>query len=363
MPNRALLVLAVGCAGHTVKLTDASSSVYVRSDTDRTTIVSPTLKVDGQAHNATLGATYTVDAWTGASVDVITAATGAIHEQRHEGDVTIGYVGHTLTVTTNYRYSYEPDYTSNGLTLSVKQELAGRNTTLSVDALGTSDRVGRSGDPNFTAGVRSIGGRAAIAQVIDPATIAELGWQTTLVDGYQASPYRFVAIGDLGTCSSTAPFCILEQVPGRRLRNSLSARVRHAFGRRFSAGLDYRFYFDDWGVRSHAIQPDLAWVLTPTQTLSLRYRYATQGEASFYRPRYLDIAMTNGYVTRDRKLSALFSNEVGAQYLQRIESDNSDRVTLWGVRATLSRADYLAYVGLDHVWALEVTALVGLEIE
>lgn len=363
MSYRVAVLFAIGCAGHAPRITDASSAVYVRSDTDQTTIVSPTVHVAARADKATLAATYTVDAWTGASVDVITAATGAIHERRNEVDGTLGYEGRTLKVTTNYRYSYEPDYQSHGLTVGVTDELFGKNTTVTVEALGSADQVGRSGDPSFAEPVKTLGGRVAIAQVLGPKTLAELGGQVTLVDGYQASPYRFVAIGDLGTCSSNAPFCIPEQVPDRRLRTALTARGRHAFGRHVSAGLDYRFYFDDWGIRSHAVQPDVAWLLSRTQTLSLRYRYATQSQASFYRPRYLDLSMTDGHVTRDRKLSALFSNEVGVQYLHRIESDDSDRVIVWGVRSTLSRADFLAYVGLDHVWALEVTALVELVLE
>lgn len=362
MSYRVVLLLAIGCAGHAPRVTDASSSVYVRSDTDSTTIVSPTVKVGAAAGKATASATYSVDAWSGASVDVITAATGTITERRHEVDGAVGYEGRTIKVSTNYRYSYEPDYQSHGLTVGVTDELAGKNTTVTVEALGTADTVGRHGDPDFAKPVKTVGGRVALAQVIDPKTIAEIGAQVTLVDGYQASPYRFVAIGDLGTCASNAPFCIPEQVPHRRLRTALTFRGRHAFGRSLSAGIDYRFYFDDWGIRSHAIQPDLAWLISRTQTLAFRYRYATQSEASFYQPRYLDLSMTNGYVTRDRKLSALFSNEVGVQYLHRIESDDTDRVIVWGVRSTLSRADFLAYVGLDHVWALELTALVGVEL-
>ncbi len=357
-----LAVVAVSCAGHAPRVTDASSTVYVRSDTDATTIISPTVKVAGTIDKATLAATYTVDAWTGASVDVVTAATKAIHERRNEADAAVGYAGSTTSVTANYRFSYEPDYTSHGLTLGLRSELAGKNTTVAVDALGSDDRVGRSGDPGFSLPVRTVGGRIVVAQVIDRSTIAELGAQTTLVSGYQASPYRFVAIGDLGTCVSSAPFCIPEQVPDTRLRTSFTARGRRALGRTLSFGLEYRFYFDNWSVRSHAIEPDLAWRLSESQTLSLRYRYATQSEASFYRPRYFDLATTSGYVTRDRKLSALVWNEVGLQYLHRIENENGDRVIVWGLRTTLSRIDYLAYVGLDHVWALDVTALVGVEL-
>ena len=66
MSYRVLLVLAIGCAGHTAKITDAASSVYVRSDTDATTIVAPTVRVAGKVDHVTAEATYSVDAWTGA---------------------------------------------------------------------------------------------------------------------------------------------------------------------------------------------------------------------------------------------------------------------------------------------------------
>lgn len=363
MSYRWLFVLAISCAGHAPRLTDASSTVYVRSDTDATTIVAPTVKLAGKLDQVTLDGTYSVDAWTGASVDVVTAATKAIHERRNEVDAALGYAGRTTTVSANYRFSYEPDYVSHGLTLGLRSELAGKNTTLSIDALGSDDRVGRSGDPDFGIPVRTLGGRLTIAQVLDPKTIAELGAQTTLVDGYQASPYRFVAIGDVGVCMSNAPFCIPEQVPDRRLRTAFTLRARRALGRSVSAGVEYRYYFDDWGIQAHAVEPDLALRIGEQHTLSVRYRYAAQSEASFYRPRYFDIAMTSGYVTRDRKLSALVGNELGTQYLMRIENDDGDRTIVWGLRATLSRADYLAYVGLDHVWALELTGLVGVELQ
>jgi hypothetical protein len=358
--RRIALLTLISC-GHDARLTQASTNVYARSDTDKTTIVSPTVRVAGALDDATLETTYTVDAWTGASVDVVTAATGKITEQRHEVDAALSYKASVVTASANYRFSTENDYVSHGITLGAKAELAGKNTTVGLDGLATSDKVGRAGDPGFSEPQRSLGVRFVLAQILDRNTIAELGWQTTLVDGYQSSPYRFVAIGDTGTCDSLAPFCIPEEVPDRRTRNALTLRLRRALGHDFSTGLDYRFYFDNWGIMGHALQPDLAWRLSDTQLLSLRYRYATQSEAFFYRPRYFDVMSTDGFVTRDRKLSAIVANEVGLQYQHRIESDESDRVITWGLRSTLSRADYLAFVGLDHVWAVELTALVGIE--
>ncbi len=356
-----VLVFAISCGHGASNLTRAAANVYLRSDTDDTNIVSPTVELGGKIGPATVDTTYTVDAWTGASVDVVTAATKAITEQRHEVDLRVGTQRGVVTTSANYRFSTENDYTSHGVTLSTRAELARKNTIVGVDLLGTRDTVGREGDPQFLRPVRSLGVRFTLAQLLDRATIAELGWHSTVVDGYQASPYRFVAIGDLGTCGSLAPLCIPEQVPEHRRRHALTLRARRALGRTFSTGLDYRFYVDDWGIMGHALQPDLAWRVSESQLVTMRYRYATQSEAFFYRPRYFDVAQLPGFVTRDRKLSALVQNEAGVQYEQRIEAEDSDRVITWGARTTLSRLDYLAFVGLDHVWAAELTVLVGAE--
>jgi len=362
MSHRVGLLLVMSCGAHAAKVTDAASSVYVRSDTDATTIVAPTVHVAGAIEQTTVAATYSIDAWTGASVDVITAATEAIHEKRNEVDANVGQSLGALSLSLNYRLSYETDYLSHGITLGARRDFANKNTTLAFDLLGSYDLVGRSGDPGFSEPAQTAGARLTISQVIDPHTIAEVGWQSTFVHGFQSSPYRFVAIGDTGTCTSNAPYCIPERVPDQRLRNALTARGRHALGRWLSFGLEYRFYFDTWGIQSHAIEPDVAWRITESQTLSLRYRYGTQGEALFYQPRYYDTSMTKGYVTRDRKLSAMLDNEVGAQYSNRMENDDGDRIVVWGFRSTLSRIDYLAFVGLDHVWAVELTALLGVEL-
>lgn len=352
-----MLLGAMGC-GHAATVTEASTVVYARKDTDATTIVSPSLGLKGEVGPATVGVEYAMDAWTGASVDVVTAATPAIHERRHEANATVGYEHGPVALSANYRKSIENDYDSNGLTLGTRLSLANKNTILGADLLATSDTVGRSGDPNMSEPVGSIGGRFTLMQILDPRTLVELGFQALVVDGYQASPYRYVALGDTGTCTSLAPFCLPEHVPDRRVRDALTLRFRRALGRQLSTGLDYRFYFDDWGVQSHALEPDLAIRVGESSTFTLRYRYTTQSEAFFYRPRYFTLDEVDGFVTRDRKLSALVANELGLQFLQRRESESS-HVWSWGLRSTLSRVDYLAFVGLDHVWAFELTALLG----
>ncbi|HEX6241577.1 MAG TPA: hypothetical protein VFZ61_11805, partial [Polyangiales bacterium] len=88
------------------------------------------------------------------------------------------------------------------------------------------------------------------------------------------------------------------------------------------------------------------------------YRYYTQSEADFYRPRYLT-GPALGYLTRDRELSALYSNRVGLGYTHEFHVREHTRLTL-GARLGLTRFRYLAFVGLSQVDALEATALLAL---
>ncbi|MCX5746263.1 MAG: DUF3570 domain-containing protein [Proteobacteria bacterium] len=324
--------------------------------------MSPQVHVAAALDKVTVETTYAVDAWTGASVDVVTAATAAIHEVRNEVTAVVGYDAGIAQLAASYRYSTEPDYGSHGVVLGGKRELAHKNTTVGLDLLLSRDTVGRAGDPQFEEALGSVGARAAITQILDRRTLAELAWETTRLDGFQASPYRFVAIGGEGTCATGAPYCVPESVPSTRTRNAATLRARRALDGELSAGVDYRFYFDSWGLRSHTVQPDLTYRISSDALVAVRYRYYTQNEARFYRPRYLDL-MDTGHVTRDRKLSASYAHEIGANYLHRFEVPDHDLVIVAGLRASASYLEYLEFVGLRSVYAYEATALFGLELD
>ena len=355
------IAAAAACGAAHDREVHAASTVYVRTDTDDTTIVSPGVTASGKpSENTTLTAGYTIDAWSGASVDVVSAATGTITERRHEGQVGVGFDDGTTRYDGRYRLSYEHDYQSHGFVVGASRDLARHNTTVSANLLGSFDTAGRAGDPHFAQALYTYGARLGLSQTLDPLTMIDLSLDATVLDGYQASPYRWVAVGGDGTCAAAAPFCVIEQVPDLRVRGAASARLRHALGDHGSFGLDYRFYLDSWGVQSHTIEPTLTWLPSDTSALALHVRYYTQGEATFYRPRYFDFMDGGGYLTRDRKLSAFYDNEVGAAYDRTWELDDGERQLEVALRASLSRLTYLAYVGLEHVNALEMTSLVGL---
>lgn len=341
----------------------ATTTLYSRTDTNATTVWSPRTRVAGRVGEAlTVESTYGLDAWTGASIDVVTAATKAIREVRHEVGGALTYDFGDVAVSSGYRYSTEPDYVSHGAVGNLSLDLAQNNTTLDISGFGGRDTVGRAGDRHFSEPQKSFGGRVSLTQVIDAETLVQLSWETTRVLGYQASPYRFVALGGNGTCGSLAPFCLPEDVPEARTRQALVARLRRALGSITSVGLQYRFYFDSWGIHAQTLSPDISVLVGEHDTLSLSYRYYTQREAGFYEPRYLDPGARHGFLTRDRELSALYAHRIGASYQHELPTGEHTVLSL-ALRAGGTYYRYLAFVGLDHVEALELTGLLGLRFD
>jgi hypothetical protein len=373
VPSRQLLVffaLCIAIAPHgrsTAQDAEAgavTTTLYARTDSNSTTVWSPRTRVSARAsEDLTVEASYALDAWTSASVDIVTAATRAVHEVRHEINAGTAYSLGDAVVRASYRYSFEPDYWSHGAVVGSSFDLAQRNTTLDVALFGALDTVGRAGDRSFRRDQQSFGARLSLTQVLDAQTLVQLAWELTEVLGFQASPYRFVAVGGGGTCASLAPSCLPEHVPDQRTRQALLLRARRALGEHFSAGLDYRFYFDSWDVRSQTLAPVLSWRPVEAATVSLTYRYYTQGHADFYRARYLDPTFKAGYLTRDRELSTFSSHQLGVSYAHELTFERHKLALSLAARAAGTYLQYLAFVGLRDVLALELTGLLGVRLD
>lgn len=365
-PGALVLGLAalLGCGeGHKVALQSAAASVYSRSDTNATTIWAPRARAGIKVgDSASFDTVYALDAWTSASVDIVTAASKQVHEVRQEVTTGGSYELSDVTLGASYRYSTENDYWSHGGVLSFALDMADNNTTLALAAFGASDTVGRSGWSDFRRPQSSLGGRLSLTQVLDTKSVAQLSWETTRISGFQSSPYRFVAIGGQGTCASSSLLCVPESHPSERLRHAASLSGRRALGSHLSMGLDYRFYLDDWGIMSHTIAPDFALSFGERGKLDLTYRYYTQRSADFYRARYLGDPGELHYVTRDRKLSALYDNQLGLTYEQGFLVGVEDSTVFkLALRTSVTRIVYQAYVGLRRVDVLEATLALSLD--
>lgn len=365
--NLPALALAVGVAiapDATRAEHSASAGVYVRDDTDRTLVISPRLRLRSQlAEETHLDASYVVDVWTSASVDIVASASQPVTEQRDELNLGLDQVIGDVTLAGGYRVSIEPDYESHGGSLSIAWALADNATILAWSAAGSADQVGRAGDPSFAEEVNTLTTAASLTQVVDPDTVLQALYELSIVRGYQASAYRFVPIGVDGQCYGVSAFCRPEQNPRERLRHALALRARRALGQRWSVGAGYRAYLDDWGIVSHTATADLAWAPDPQSTIALTYRFYTQGAADHYQPFYSESDRNAAHFTRDKELSPLSSHRVALELERLWELGAGTSGVVTGLEVAPTVYLYDDYPLLERVTAIEVTAVVGMEFE
>lgn len=340
-----------------------SSGVFVRADSDHTMVVSPRAHLSKTVVDTTVfDVSYAADIWTSASVDIRASATKPVTEQRDELDTSVSHSWDDLTLTGAYRYSVEHDYVSHGVTASGSLDLAQNNTRLGANAFAFIDSVGRAGTPTFHRGLTTAGARLSFTQILGVKTLGQLSYELGHLQGYQASPYRMVGFGGTGFgCERSQSLCLLEHEPERRTRHALALMLRHALSDTFSAGVSYRMYVDDWGLLSHTLSAQLAWMLSELTQITLQYRFYTQTGVDFYRMIYPVEASAGAYTTRDREQSPMHDQRLGLELQQLFAID--ERGTKLALRANVGglEYDYRAFAGLSRVRALEVTFALGLE--
>jgi hypothetical protein len=355
----------------------AGAGVYVRTDSDRTTVITPRVRAAAPVGEATrVDVVYTVDVWTSASIDIRTSASKAVTEQRDEIDASATHEQGDLTLTGGYRYSTEPDYESHGGSLGLAYDLADNSATLALNASATFDEVGRVGDPRFARDARVLSARASYTQVLDPETLVQAIYEYGLATGFLSSPYRYVGIGSAdGGCrlppdpiaawaigASRLSHCLPERSPDERWRHAIALRGRRALGEAVSIGADYRFYIDGWELSSHTANVELAWSPAEDTVFGLRYRFYLQSAAAHYRPRFATLQQAGDHFTRDKELSPLSGHRLMLDFERGFRLDDLGHM----LRAVLSVGPsiylYTDFPPLDRITALEVTLAAVMEL-
>jgi hypothetical protein len=341
----------------------------VRTDSDHTLVVSPRIHLNQSVNETTsVDLTYAADVWTSASVDIRASASLPVSEQRDELDVGLTHAIDDLTFSAGYRFSIENDYVSHGATGSASLDLAEHNSTLALSGYAFGDTVGRSGSPQIARSLVTFGARLSYTQVLGPATLGQVTYELSHLDGYQASPYRWVGFGGTGFGCQAKPGqnantlpCLPEHEPDTRTRHAAALVLRHALLDWLSVGATYRLYFDAWGLVSHTLGAQLGWLLDTYSLVTLRYRFYTQSGVNFYRRVYALPSDRSTFTTRDREQSPMQDQNVGLEFEQKVPI-NDDRARL-AFRLSVGGHlyAYSDFAGLEQVTALDVSFAVSLE--
>jgi hypothetical protein len=286
---------------------DLRSGVY--QDSDRTFISTSTAAARGTIKDkVTVGARYLVDVITSASVDVVTAATGAFHETRHEAEGSLDYHDGTRTAGASYIYSVENDWESHTANAGFSHDLAQHNVTLGLGGTFVYNSVGRAHDPNFRRRLLVGGGTASLTVTPSPRDLVSLSYTLAYLSGYQASPYRFVFFTE-GMGRASVP----ETDPDTRMRHALTLRWNRHLFTDSALQSHVRGYLDDWGVASVTAGTEYL-VGFGQWMLGLHVRGYFQNHASFYQPSY---ATPMRYMTADRELATFVDGFGGARVVWR----------------------------------------------
>jgi hypothetical protein len=127
--------------------------------------------------------------------------------------------------------------------------------------------------------------------------------------GYLTEPYKVVSIED--SLSGITVGQLTEYRPSTRNREDiLGSSVYHLS--RDVLYLSYRYYWDDWGVRSSTFDGKYRRELGGDSYLEPHLRFYTQTAADFFRFGLVQGAAVPQYITADQRLGALRTATVGA---------------------------------------------------
>jgi hypothetical protein len=336
---------------------DASSGTYTGSMALRgnyywersTRVVAPSATAAlATPSGVRLDGTYLLDAITSASVATGVASDNSFTEKRNDGQVGIGYEfdfgGTQLDVSASGRMSKEPDYFSRGVGLAAALSLNERNSVLRFNSYVLHDEVYRivrmalptmqgtlmASKPDHLGNLNVVSLGWAWDQVLNRQSTLTLGYDLSVLDGFQSNAYR-VAIRSTG---GPKP----ETHPKQRTRNAPYVWLSHfVLATRTAFRFGYRFYHDNWDLMAHAPEVRIHQEVGPYVELRLRYRYYTQNGSFFYRKGpYME---SDTYVTGDPKMRPFHDQTFGFKV----------RLSLEFLTATPLRALSLAVVD----WAFE----------
>jgi hypothetical protein len=302
--------------------------------------------------SATLGESVALSA--GYEVDLVSGATPAVYgsatpdavtgatqfsDERQQARAGVAIDTPLIGLGASYSYGWEHDYRSHTLSLSARGDFLERNFTLGIAYTRNFDRVCDQNNETapgpldrqpltnaehcFQSGQVDVVSHPVAVHTFEPSLLwvatprllLQAGGTVQIVDGFQSSPYRRVAVGSEGRTPQ-------EHVPELRQRFAGFGRGRLALPElRAAVSVMARAYRDTWDLRAATAEAEVSKYLGPSLILGARGRYHHQTGVVFFRfaEQYRTLGPVGQYWTGDRELAPLDSMLGGVKltYLRR----------------------------------------------
>ncbi len=293
------------------KLTDISNVIDVKL-----------FKYDSKLRKHTFGAELGIDHYTSASSDMIdlkanssassadTRVYPSVNWSR-ENEKRGTTIGAGLSASTEY------DYKSYGANIMFSQKTKNKNGEFTAKIQTYLDQVllvapielrtgftGR-GKGYASAARNTFGGSLSYSQIINERMQVILLADAVKQEGFLSLPFHRVYFKDASVHQ--------ENLPNSRFKIPLGIRANYFLGDKFIIKTYYRFYTDDWGIKSNTVNVEIPIKLTAFLSISPFYRYYDQ-TASKYFNAYQKHTAQDQFYTSNYDFSKFQTNFFGAGF-------------------------------------------------
>lgn len=102
----------------------------------------------------------------------------------------------------------------------------------------------------------------------------------------------------------------IERLPSTRFKIPIGLRLNYYINETFALRTYYRYYFDDWGIKSHTANIEIPIKIAEKFTIYPSFRYYNQTAADYFAP-YEENLSTSEFYTSDYDLSKFSANQYG----------------------------------------------------
>jgi len=252
-------------------------------------------------------------------------------------------------VTWGLNVNKEYDYSAFGGSATYQQEFNNRNSTLMVGLGTSSDKWFPVGDVNtefapminFTSTTpqpkngnetkTTTDFMVGWTQVINRSTLMQFNLGMSNSSGYLTDPYKIISVVDTNGNLDTTGFAagalpyLYEKRPDSRSRKTFYWKTVHHLTEDV-INASYRYFTDDWGVKSHALDFHYRYELDGGSYFQPHLRYYSQTAADFYQHSVLNPTTTGTalpeYASNDYRLGEFTTTTMGVKYAMPLGKDS-----------------------------------------
>jgi hypothetical protein len=259
------------------------------------------------------------DSISGASPRYHTAVSGAsrFDDKRRAVDVAVTRYLARASVSVAAGRSGENDYVSKFASVQASMSSDDNNTTWLVGTGVANDRINPVNFAVTDQSKRTVDLMAGVTQVVTARDLVQLVLTHARGSGYYSMPYKYVDIR-----------------PREHDQSTLQLRWNHHIEKNgASSRMGYRYYTDDYGIRSHTFSEEVVHPLHGGWTLTPSLRLHTQSKARFYIDPVYDTRFGAPFppnykfgsdpITADQRLSAFGAVTVGLKVEKEIAKNTT----------------------------------------